>query len=246
MTEDGPAVSCNDVWFAYRGAAWVLKGVSLTVRAGSFLSVLGKSGAGKTTLVKVLAGLVRPQRGTVTLLGTDVSRGTPQTLRRRVGYIPQQLGLVRSLSALDNVLIGALGRRHGPMPLIGVFPRDDIEEARWWLERLNIPHKAGEPVYRLSGGERQRVAIARTMLQKPAIVFADEFVSDLDLPRAAEILGIMRTISDREGIAFVVNMHNLPLVREFSDRAVVVSDGVIVEDASGEDIEPRLLESASP
>ncbi|HXH21256.1 MAG TPA: ATP-binding cassette domain-containing protein [Dehalococcoidia bacterium] len=244
MKEDGDAVGCEDVWFAYRRDAWVLRGVTLSVAPGGFVAILGRSGSGKTTLVKVLAGLMQPDRGAVRLLGQDVSRGTPPGLRRRVGYIPQQLGLVRSLSALDNTLMGLLGRRKGLATLAGLFPSADIAQARWWLERLSIGHKASEPVYRLSGGERQRVAIARTMLQGPEIVFADEFVSDLDLPRAAEILALMRSISEDQGITFVVNLHDLPLVREFGGRALVLDEGRIVLDLPAAEVSHTTLEAA--
>jgi phosphonate transport system ATP-binding protein len=244
VIEDGSAVRCEDVWFAYRKDQWVLKGVTLAVARGSFVSVLGRSGAGKTTLVKILAGLLPAQRGRVSLLGHDISERTPAQLRPRAGYIPQQLGLVRSLSALDNTLMGLLGRRKGLGTLAGVFPAEDVDRARWWLDKLSIAHKAGDPVYRLSGGERQRVAIARTMLQDPEVVFADEFVSDLDLPRAAEILALMRSFSEEQGITFVVNLHDLPLVREFGGRAVVLEDGRVAADMPAAEISQTGLEAA--
>jgi phosphonate transport system ATP-binding protein len=244
VIEDGPAVRCQDVWFAYRKDQRVLRGVSLDVAAGSFVSVLGRSGAGKTTLLKILAGLLRAQAGSVSLLGHDISERTPAHLRPRAGYIPQQLGLVRSLSALDNTLMGLLGRRKGLGTLAGLFRAPDIERARWWLDKLSIGHKAADPVYRLSGGERQRVAIARTMMQDPEVVFADEFVSDLDLPRAAEILALMRSFSEAQGITFVVNLHDLPLVREFGGRAVVLDEGRVALDLPAASVSEAGLEAA--
>ncbi len=221
----------SDVWYAYRGDQWILKGVTLDVPAEGFLTILGPSGSGKTTLLKILAGLIQPQRGIVELLGHTLNDkiAAHVEFRQKVGYIPQQLGLVRGMTALENVLLGAVGRMPGVLPLLGVFPKYEVERARGHLNLLGIEHKANEKVYRLSGGERQRVAIARTLLQNPRIMFADEFVSDLDLPRAAQVLAAMRELSQREKIAFVINLHEISLVQEIGDQVVILKQGRIVE-----------------
>lgn len=226
----------DDVWFAYRNDAWILRGVTLQIPASSFLTILGPSGSGKTTLLKILAGLLPAQRGAVELLGQRLvsGKGANTELRKQVGYIPQQLGLVRGMSALENVLLGSVNRMKSVLPLLGIFPRDEIERAREYLALLGIEHKAHERVYRLSGGERQRVAIARTLLQRPRIIFADEFVSDLDLPRAAQVLSAMRELSAREQIAFVINLHEIPLVQEIGDQVVILKQGQIVERGSAQ------------
>jgi len=222
------ACRAEGVWFAYRQTDWVLKGVNLEVREAAFLTILGPSGSGKTTLIKVLAGLLKPQAGRVELLGQVLNNGVQPDLRQQVGYIPQQLGLVREMTALENVLLGGLGRMPGIGPLLGIFPKHEVERAREYLAFLGIEHKAREKVYCLSGGERQRVAIARTLLQGPKVVFADEFVSDLDLPRAAQILQAMRELGRREGVAFVINLHDIPLVQELGDEVVVLKGGNVV------------------
>ena len=225
-------VTCraDGIWFAYRQDQWILQDVTLEVPPCSFLTVIGSSGSGKTTLVKVLAGLLQPQRGRVDLLGSDTCQrecARPE-FRQQVGYIPQQLGLVRSSTALDNVMMGALGRTTGVRHLLGLYPAAEVDQAMQYLAALGIAHKAGESVFRMSGGERQRVAIARTLLQKPKVIFADEFVSDLDLPRAAQVLESMRDLCQREGIAFVINLHEIPLVQELGDQVIMLRGGNIV------------------
>ncbi len=140
------------------------------------------------------------------------------------------------MTALENVLLGALGRMPGPLPLLGIFPKREVARAREYLALLGIEPKAGEKVYRLSGGERQRVAIARTLLQDPKIVFADEFVSDLDLPRAAQVLEAMRELGAREGISFVINLHEIPLVQEIGGQVVILKEGNIVHQGWAQDI----------
>lgn len=236
-----PAIRAEGLRSSYRGSGVVLRGVSLEVPRGAFWAIFGSSGAGKTTLMKVLAGLRRPDEGRLELLGHAVTNGIPAWLRRQLGYIPQQLGLVRGLTALENVLLGALGRHTGLGPLLGVFPRAEVARAREALELLGIAHKAEERAYRLSGGERQRVAIARTLLQEPQIVFADEFISDLDLPRAVQTLETMRTLARQHGLTFVVSLHEVEVMRECADQALILRDGAIVHRGAGREMSASLL-----
>ncbi len=238
------AVRAHDLWFAYRKGRWVLQGVGMEVPQRAIFAIMGPSGAGKPTLLRVLAGLLRPQRGEVCILGNDVHNGAPKDLRRRLGYIPQQLGLVRSMTALDNVLMGALGRLAGPGPLLGLFPKAEVERAHELLVALGIGHKAREKVFRLSGGERQRVAIARALMQDPLVVFADELVSDLDLPLAAEVMGRMRELAASLGITFVMNMHELPLVREYCHWALIMRGGQVLFQGRAEAVTWELLQEA--
>lgn len=128
---------------------------------------------------------------------------------------------------MENVLMGALSRGNPLMGMLGIFPAAEQEEALRLLSRLGIEDKAGEKVYRLSGGQRQRVAIARTLLQRPAIVLADEFVSDLDQPRAIEVLEMMRDIGREQGLTFVYTMHEPDLVHRFATRVVTMAAGRI-------------------
>lgn len=238
-----PAIHVEDLWFAYRPGAWVLKGVNLRVPAGGFWAVMGPSGAGKTTLMRLLAGLLPLQRGRVTVQGRPLHIGPPPGFRRIVGYIPQQLGLVRGLTALENVLLGALARHDGWGTALGLFPQSEIERARSLLAMLGLADKAEEKVFRLSGGERQRVAIARTLMQDPQILLADEFVSDLDLPRAAQVLAFVRAWAQERNLTVVMNLHEIQLVQEFADSVAILKDGRVVETGPAAQLGwPRLRE----
>lgn len=235
------AVRAEGLWFAYPRAESVLRGISLEVPERAFWTVFGPSGAGKTTLLKVLAGLLEPQQGTVELLGHAVGQPFPRWLRPQVGYIPQQLGLVRGLTALENVLLGSLGRNGGAGALLGFFPKPEVACAREYMALLGIEAKANEKAFRLSGGERQRVAIARTLLQGPRVIFADEFVSDLDLARAAQVLTTTRELARREGVTFLMNLHEVETMQECADQALVLKDGVIVHRGAAQGMTSRLL-----
>lgn len=222
------ALEAERVWFAYRNRDWVLRDLSLTVPAGQHTVIMGPSGIGKTTLLRLLCGVVKPAEGAVTVLGESVHALHPRRLSQLVGYIPQQLGLVRNLSALDNVLMGALGRIGDAKALLGLFPRQELERADAMLDLMDILHKRNEPVFRLSGGERQRVAIARTLLQAPRVVIADEFASDLDLALASDLLARLGSAAARENITFIMSMHRHGLARRFGENVFELRDGAIV------------------
>ncbi len=226
MTSGGAAaLEVHDASFAYRTGRRVLRGVSLDVLPGEITMVLGMSGSGKTTLLKLCKGLLAPQHGEVRVLGESVRAGGRRgRLDPRVAYIPQQLGLVRSLTALENTLVGALGRVGVVPSLAGLFPAADVRRARELLERLGIGHKLDEQVFALSGGERQRVAIARSLMQGPRVLLADELISDLDPVTSANIMRIVRSVAE-DGVAIVMTTHEMDVVREHAEHVVVLRDG---------------------
>jgi phosphonate transport system ATP-binding protein len=220
------ALRVEGLWFAYREADWVLKDVCLSIPQGKITMLMGPSGSGKTTLLKLLAGILTPTRGQIAVLDQTIGNQSQRALSSLIGYIPQQLGLVRNLTALENVLMGALGRC-GNGVLFGLFPKTEIERARAAIDLMGIADKTDEKVFHLSGGQRQRVAIARTLLQHPRVVVADEFVSDLDMALALEILSRIRRAAEQEQITFVMSMHRQGIVREFADHVVTLKEGKI-------------------
>ena len=227
------ALSIHDAWVSYVAGRAVLRGVSLDADAGAVTMVLGMSGSGKTTLLKLCKGLLSPQRGEVRVLGESVvSAQRRGRLDARVAYIPQQLGLVRTLTALDNAVTGALSRVGTVPSLLKLVPEKEVRQARELLARLGIGHKADEKVYALSGGERQRVAIARALMQQPRVVLADEFISDLDPLTSAEIMAIVRDIV-ASGVAVVMTTHEMDVVRGHADHVIVLRDGEKVLDTTG-------------
>jgi phosphonate transport system ATP-binding protein len=231
-----PALEFRGVIFAYPGHAPVLRELSLVVEQGALVMVVGASGSGKTTLLKLAKGLLPLEGGEIFVLGQPVRwPGACGRLDRRVAYIPQHLGLVRTLTVLDNTLIGALGRAGLLRSLLHRFPPQIVQQAREVLDALGIGAKAEERVYRLSGGERQRVAIARALMQQPRLILADEFISQLDPATAAEIMQAMRRIAD-SGVALLVTTHDFDIVGRFADRVVVLREGKKVLDCPAHEV----------
>lgn len=227
----------ENLWFGYKPGSWVLKDISLNVPKGSLSMLMGSSGSGKTTLLKVVGGFLPHQQGKIFFSGEEITNGKGKFLHTQIGYIPQQLGLVRNLSVLENVLIGSLRRTKGLGALIGIFPKKEVELARSILDQLGIGHKREEKLIHLSGGERQRVAIARTLMQKPSLILADEFVSDLDLKTAGEILQVIQKMGQKEGITFLMSMHEFQLVKELNGEVLIIKDGKVASHCRGSELE---------
>ena len=209
-----------------RGPRTILDGVTFQVRAGELCALMGASGAGKSTILRVVAALEPINAGTVTFDGGTLSAGPvpPQSrlkeLRRRVGFVFQAPSLFEHMTALDNVmlaLVHALG-----------WPRDRAEKtARGLLESLGVGHRAGAYPRELSGGEAQRVAIARALAPDPAVLLMDEPTSALD-PARRGVLGELLRDLVRQGRALLIATHDVDFARSYADRVIELEDGRIV------------------
>jgi len=227
MATNGTILAARDLVKVYRrGAAEVraVDGISLDVRAGEFMAIMGRSGSGKTTLLDLLGCLLRPTSGQLRVDGTNVvgaSDGELAGLRQaRIGFIFQEFNLIPSLDATENVM---LPLRYGPRR------RDDQARARDLLDLVGLGARARHRPSELSGGEQQRVAIARALVNDPAVVLADEPTGELDSTTSGELLTMLRALNAQRGVTFVVVTHD-PGVAGTTDRVVRLSDGRVVAD----------------
>jgi phosphonate transport system ATP-binding protein len=211
-----------------------LDDVSLAVAPGEIAVLLGPSGSGKSTLLRHVDGLQRPTSGTVTVLGTDVGRagsGELRRLRRRVGFVFQQFHLVGSLSVLENVCTGALGRLRWPRLGLFSYPRDLRRAALGHLDRVGLLDRAFQRADTLSGGQQQRVAVARALMQRPEILLADEPVASLDPESAAQVMQLIREISVEQRLTVLCSLHQVPLALNWGDRIIGLRAGRVVLDS---------------
>ena len=218
----------DDVAFHY-GATPALRGLTLTVAEGEFVSLLGPSGCGKTTLLRVIAGLLRPSRGRVYVAGKDVTNLPPE--RRPLNMVFQHLALFPHLSVGQNVGFG--------LTLRGL-PRDEVR--RRTAELLEIVGLAGfekRSTHELSGGQQQRVALARALVTEPAILLLDEPLGALDSAIRKEMQRELKALQKRLNVTFVFVTHDQAEAMSMSDRVVLMNDGEIVQDAAPYDIYTR-------
>jgi phosphonate transport system ATP-binding protein len=229
---------------AYDGNSPVLHDVSFGVDQGEFVGVIGLSGAGKSTLLRCINRLIDASSGQVLVpdaLLTGQSNGATidvlklnaselRALRRKIGMIFQQFNIVTRLSVIENVLSGGLGYQPAFRSALRLFSREEKRQALLNLKRVGLLEHAYKRADELSGGEQQRVAIARTLMQEPTIILADEPVSSLDPKLSRVVLDILKRICREDGITAVVSLHALELTREYADRVIGLRQGRILFD----------------
>lgn len=196
----------------------LLRGVEEALAPGELVAVMGPSGAGKTSLLRCVAGMMEPVEGSVRFaFGPGQDGLTPRQCRRCLGMVFQHLRLVPNATVLTNVLCGALGHLPSWRTLFG-FPREEKQRALSLLEAMEIGHLAHCLVSKTSGGERQRTAIARALMGRPRVLLADEPVSHLDRRLAAKVLDFLRAYALREDMAILCVLHDRELARRFAHR----------------------------
>ena len=221
------------------GSRRVLDGATLKVRGGRISLLAGRNGAGKTTMLSVLAGLKRPARGRVTLQGVDVHALSARERARRIAWIPQDLESPFEFTGREIVTMG----RH---PFIGRFSGPsaaDHEAVDAALERVDAMDFASRSVRTLSGGERRRIAVARALATGAPVLLADEPTGDLDLEHALQLLQLFVGLA-RSGCAVLLTSHDLNLVGPWVDRAALLHEGrIVAEGAALEALAPERIET---
>lgn len=229
----GSLISLTGVSKRFPNGTLALDNVSMTVPTGQLLSLIGLSGSGKSTLMRHLNGLHKPTAGTVHVMGVEVSSASNRALRgvrRNVGFVFQQFGLVGRATCLENVLSGALGRLRGPRYGVFSYPRSLRREAFDHLERVGLAPQAYQRADTLSGGQMQRVAIARTLMQRPQLLLADEPVASLDPESSHQVLELLLRVATEENMTVIVTLHQVELALGWAHRIVGLRDGRVVLD----------------
>jgi phosphonate transport system ATP-binding protein len=238
------AITLDDIRFRYADNGPLVLAIDhLSIDAGERIAVVGPSGSGKTTLLRLLNGTLSPTSGTAVILGERLVPGRRQSRvqRRRTGMIYQDFALVERACVFDNVLYGRLGHAHPWLSLIGHFAAEDRARALAALREVGLQDQAGQRVDALSGGQRQRVAIARVLAQEPALILADEPISNLDPALTEGILSLLVAASTRRGATLLMSLHQPQLARQHAERVIGVSGGRVVFDQPSELLTPQAL-----
>jgi ABC-type polar amino acid transport system ATPase subunit len=220
----------------YFGRLHVLKNISIEVLQRQVVCVIGRSGSGKSTMLRCINFLEEPSFGTIEVDGVKVSAGEKgkehrqlvHDVRLKTGMVFQEFNLFPHMSVLENVI-------EGPITVKGMERARAIELAEQHLDSVGLLFKKDEYPNRLSGGQKQRVAIARALTMEPRVMLFDEPTSALDPELIGEVLNVMKKVA-KEGMTMMVVTHEMGFAREVADRVLVMADGEIVEDAKPADL----------
>jgi phosphonate transport system ATP-binding protein len=215
----------------------ILNNINCKINQGEFVALLGLNGAGKSTLLKSFVGLVPLMKGDIKINGISCSQQKLPQIRRDVGMLFQGGGLIRQLSAIDNVLCGRLGVRKNRQTLLG-FPQSDRQLALELLTQLGLREHIYQKTSKLSGGQQQKVAIARALMQSPQILLADEPTTGLDIIASQQV---MTTLSElhQQGLTIITVLHDLALATEYAQRAIILDKGEVVYDGKCENLQAQ-------
>ncbi|MDB5502479.1 MAG: phoC, partial [Tardiphaga sp.] len=219
------------------GAKAAVDNASFAIQPGAFVGVIGRSGAGKSTMLRMINRLAEPTSGRISYDGVDVTALRGRDLRQwraRSAMIFQQFNLVGRLDVLTNVLMGRLSGMPQWRSLTQMWPEEDRALAMSALEQFDMASLAAQRADQLSGGQQQRVAIARALMQNPEILLADEPVASLDPESSAQVMALIRQIASDEQLTVVCSLHQVDLALAWADRIVGLRHGRVVLDVSTE------------
>ena len=209
--------------------------VSLDIAPGQFVGVIGRSGAGKSTMLRLINRLIDPSSGSISFDGVEITSLRGKALRdwrRDCAMIFQQFNLVERLDVLTNVLIGRLAE-HGFLSSMAMkFTDEERTMALQALDRLDLVPQALQRAGTLSGGQQQRVAIAKALVQRPKIMLADEPIASLDPANATLVMDGLKQINREDGLTVLVNLHTLDTARAYCDRIIAMRSGRVFFDGT--------------
>jgi putative ABC transport system ATP-binding protein len=238
--KSGHVIQAVDVWRTYRMGdqeTHALRGATLDVRRGEYLSIMGPSGSGKTTLFNMIGGLDKPTSGKVYIDQVDIAQLDPYELAwlrcRKVGYVFQAFNLIQVMACIENVIL--------PMAFAGMSSADAHDKALKILEMVGLADRALHKPAELSGGQQQRVAVARALANSPDIILADEPTANLDLKTGEEIIELFDKLRKDLGVTIITATHDLKMLKR-SDRIVWIEDGKIAKVTTPEEMKIQIHE----
>ena len=229
----------RQVYFSYSDGL-VLHNISLSIKSGEMVGLLGPNGSGKTTLIKLASGVLKPGQGEIRLDGSSLSRLPRKAIARSVAVVPQQFHIPFAFTVSEVVMLGRI-------PFIRAFAGEapaDKDAVNSALELVDIVELEQRRFDELSGGERQKVILAMALAQQPRLLFLDEPTVHLDITHQVEILELVRSLNVEQGITVIAAMHDLNLASLYFDRLVLLKEGRVITDGTPAQVltEDRIME----
>ncbi len=238
-------IEFKDVSKRYPNGFEALKHINLTIEQGEFAAIIGLSGAGKSTLLRTINRMHDITGGTLTVDGTDVMslRGRDlRRFRRRIGMIFQSFNLITRTTVINNVLTALVPDLPWWRAAAGIYTRQEKLSALEALDKVGILDKAYVRADQLSGGQQQRVALARTLVQNPQIILADEPVAALDPVTAKQVMDDFKRINESMNITVLINIHHIDLALQYAARVIGIRAGEIVYDGPADQVNQDILD----
>ena len=239
-------IEFKDVCKRYPNGYLALKDINLTIQPGEFVAIIGLSGAGKSTLIRTINRMHDITDGTLTVDGVNVERLRGKELRafrRNIGMIFQSFNLITRTTVIKNVLTAVVPDLSWLRATFGIFTQQEKMRALESLDKMGILDKAYVRADQLSGGQQQRVALARTLMQDPKIILADEPVASLDPVTAKQVMDDFKRINQETGITVLINIHHVDLALRYCTRVVGIRAGEIVYDGPTESVTQEVLDA---
>jgi iron complex transport system ATP-binding protein len=245
MIPKPPAYSVKDLSYRYGTrrhkpggqGEWSLRNISFEVRDGEILGVLGPNGSGKTSLLKLLGRIMRPETGSIELFGSDVTGMLQDVVARLVAFVPQEHQQIFPFSIMETVLMGRFPHRaRGRFGSFGWEGESDLRMAQDAMKDMDVLHLADRSIHDVSSGERQRTMIARALAQQPRVLLLDEPTAFLDLNHQVEICRILRKLNDERGLAVVLVSHDLNMAGQYCDRIMLMENGGLFRIGTPDDV----------
>jgi len=228
-------LSLQNISFSYgrnNNNPYFLKDVNLSVKKGEFVTILGPNGSGKTTILKLMSGTLKPQKGEVLFDGKKLNSFSKKETAKKIGFVPQVTMSVFPFSIYEIVLMG----RTPYLGFGGFEDKNDKEKIEEALELVEISHLKNKGINEVSGGEAQRAFIARALVQEPEIILLDEPNAHLDIKHQISVFELFKKFNEEKEIAIVAVSHDLNLAGNYSGRVVLMQDGNIFSDGIGKNV----------
>lgn len=245
MSEQAHLLEVKNLNKSYDGSVNAIENLNLTVDRGEFVSIIGKSGAGKSTFLRCVNKLINASSGSIVFDGQEMTKLRGASLRkarRKVSMVFQHYNLVHRSTAIENVLQGRLGYKSSIAGALGLFTDDEKEKAVALLEQVGLGDFICTRTGQLSGGQMQRVGIARALVQDPLLILADEPIASLDPASSKVVMEHLRWAVDELGVAALVSLHQVDFALEYSDRVVAIANGTVLFDGKPSELTKEIIE----
>lgn len=238
-------ITFENVSKVYPNGVKGLQNIDVTIEQGEFVAIIGLSGAGKSTFLRSINRLVPITEGDIRVDGKSVTKANKKELRlirRQIGLISQSFNLVKRSTVQKNVLSGRLGYYGTWKSILGLFTKEDYERTKEALATVGLSDKLQTRSDQLSGGQQQRVSIARALVQQAPVILADEPVASLDPITTEKVMEDLKKINQEMGKTIVINLHSIPLARQYATRIIALKAGAIVFDGNAAALMDQRLE----